>query len=297
MHTVSTGALRVLLCVCAVPKGTGSSAPNTGFTVPVDAPSGVRSPSNRWIAFFFSLCTLHPTIPPPPHPITFFHGQNVLINLLLLFPDLTWWPTQSTTLTKRSLRDKTRLTSEEQGKCFRGRVQFLTWTPTRTGADPGRVEREEGLSLSLLNQVHFLPLKHRSAPVPKQMCQIAFKDLLFLRGVGWQIFEEERRARAREEKKFENALNYSLSRWLISIEARGHSGSFSMRFSFHLKLDGGAQLKAYQFVRLASCKPWSGSPKKPGLTIFPSGEGTAETSTPACLLCELALLPFKCQLL
>lgn len=66
--------------------------------------------------------------------------------------------------------------------------------------------------------------------------------------MGWQIFEEERRARPREEKKFENALNYSLSRWLISIEARGHSGSFSMRFSFHLKLDGGAQLKAYQFV-------------------------------------------------
>lgn len=79
---------------------------------------------------------------PPPHPVTiffFFHRQNVLINLLLLFPDLTWWPTQSTTLTKRSLRDKTRLTSEEQGKCFRGRGQFLTWTPTRTGAARGGV--------------------------------------------------------------------------------------------------------------------------------------------------------------
>lgn len=49
-------------------------------------------------------------------------------------------------------------------------------------------------------------------------------------------------------EKFENALNYSLSRWLISIEAGGQSGSFSMRFSFHLKLDGGAQLKPYQFV-------------------------------------------------
>ncbi len=35
---------------------------------------------------------------------------------------------------------------------------------------------------------------------------------------------------------------------LISIEAPGQSGSFSMRFAFHLSLDGGAQLKAYQFV-------------------------------------------------
>lgn len=96
-------------------------------------------------SFLFVFCV---PLFPPPHPITFFHRQNVLINLLLLFPDLTWWPTQSTALTKRSLRDKTHLTSEEQGKCFRGRVQFLTWTPTRTGADPGRGGREEGLSLS-----------------------------------------------------------------------------------------------------------------------------------------------------
>lgn len=133
------------LCLCA----SEVLCPQPRFYRAGGCPSEARSPSvASWIAFFFSLCTLHPTIPPPPRPITFFHRQNVLINLLLLFPDLTWWPTQSTTLTKRSLRDKTRLTSEEQGKCFRGRVQFLTWTPTRTGADPGRGGREEGLSLS-----------------------------------------------------------------------------------------------------------------------------------------------------
>lgn len=69
---------------------------------------------------------------PPPHPVTiffFFHRQNVLINLLLLFPDLTWWPTQSTTLTKRSLRDKTRLTSEEQARNV---------SPERVGAGQSR---------------------------------------------------------------------------------------------------------------------------------------------------------------
>ncbi|XP_046798980.1 uncharacterized protein LOC124418047 isoform X2 [Gallus gallus] len=55
--------------------------------------------------------------------------QNVLINLLLLFPDLTWWPTQSTTLTKRSLRDKTRLTSEEQARNV---------SPERVGAGQSR---------------------------------------------------------------------------------------------------------------------------------------------------------------
>lgn len=147
--TVSTRALHWSCFVSVRSRRVPSSLPSAPFLpVPADAPSGIRSPSSRWVVFFFSLCTLLPTIPPPPHPITFFHRQNVLINLLLLFPDLTWWPTQSTTLTKRSLRDKTRLTSEEQGKCFRGRVQFLTWTPTRTGADPGRVGREEGLSLS-----------------------------------------------------------------------------------------------------------------------------------------------------
>lgn len=123
--------------------------PTPAFTVQADAPIGVHSLSVApWIAFFFLFVLCIPLSPPPPHLITFFHRQNVLINLLLLFPDLTWWPTQSTTLTKRSLRDKTRLTREEQGKCFRGRVQFLTWTPTRTGADPGRGGREEGLSLS-----------------------------------------------------------------------------------------------------------------------------------------------------
>lgn len=148
-QTVSARALHTSCFVSMRSRRVPSPQPSTPFLpVPADAPSGIRSPSSRWVAFFFSLCTLLPTIPPPTHPITFFHRQNVLINLLLLFPDLTWWPTQSTTLTKRSLRDKTRLTSEEQGKCFRGRVQFLTWTPTRTGADPGRVGREEGLSLS-----------------------------------------------------------------------------------------------------------------------------------------------------
>jgi len=134
------------------------------------------------VLFFFLLfvlCTrlsgVTVSLPPLPDPITFFHRQNVLINLLLLFPDLTWWPTQSTTLTKRSLRDKTRLTSEEQGKCLRGRVQFLTWTPTRTGADPGRGGPEEGLSLCRLylcrTESFFLPLKRRSPPLPKQMSQ------------------------------------------------------------------------------------------------------------------------------
>ncbi|CAM2117354.1 unnamed protein product [Caretta caretta] len=39
---------------------------------------------------------------------------------------------------KVTSRDKTRLTSEEQGKCFRGRVQFLTGSPARTGTDPGK---------------------------------------------------------------------------------------------------------------------------------------------------------------
>lgn len=49
-------------------------------------------------------------------------------------------------------------------------------------------------------------------------------------------------------KEVPNALNYSPLRWLISIEAPGQSGSFSMRLPFHLNRDGGAQLKAYQFV-------------------------------------------------
>jgi len=49
-------------------------------------------------------------------------------------------------------------------------------------------------------------------------------------------------------KEVWNALNYSPLRWLISIEAPGQSGSFSMWFSFHLNRNGGAQLKAYQFV-------------------------------------------------
>lgn len=62
----------------------------------------------------------------------------------------------------------------------------------------------------------------------------------------------------RGEKKLENALNYSPLRWLISIEALGQSGSFSMRFPFHLNRDGGAQLKAYQFVKSESKKTWSG---------------------------------------
>lgn len=67
----------------------------------------------------------------------------------------------------------------------------------------------------------------------------------------WQIFEEgvggERTGESRS-KKFENALNYSLSRWLISIEAGGQAGRLSPPLPFHLGLCGGAQLKAYQFV-------------------------------------------------
>lgn len=54
--------------------------------------------------------------------------------------------------------------------------------------------------------------------------------------------------RLRGEKKFKDALNCSQLRWLISFEAPGTSGSFTTRSPFHLKLDGDAQLKAYQFV-------------------------------------------------
>lgn len=60
--------------------------------------------------------------------------------------------------------------------------------------------------------------------------------------------KEEKWSVSPPRKEVPNALNYSPLRWLISIEAPGQSGSFSMRLSFHLNRDGGAQLKAYQFV-------------------------------------------------
>lgn len=47
------------------------------------------------------------------------------------------------------------------------------------------------------------------------------------------------------EKWGETALTSSPLIGLIRAEA---PGSFSMRCAFHLPLDGGAQLKAYQFV-------------------------------------------------
>jgi hypothetical protein len=70
-------------------------------------------------------------------------------------------------------------------------------------------------------------------------------------GHGRYLRRRWREEGGREEsrgKKFENALNYSLSRWLISIEAGGQAGRLSPPLPFHLWLGGGAQLKAYQFV-------------------------------------------------